>query len=165
MAKCCNRYRINHNSNGIDYRPCSGNRDVSCFLRCRFWDMYHPLCHLKSILVIFAALLSKRLYGWSKVWSLEAPSIQSKTYRQGGVEGFMSVNSMFINSSTNWVSLKAGLLAKSMGTVTSVVFGGCMTLAVVVFTWFKAPSLRKMEYWIGYGSLIIISTNSWFFFT
>ncbi len=36
--------------------------------------------------------------------------------------------------------------AKIMGTVTSVVFGGCMTIGVVIFTWFKAPSLRKMEY-------------------
>ena len=40
-------------------------------------------------------------------------------------------------------SLKA---AKLMGVIPSVVFGGCMTLAVVVFTWFKAPSLRKFEY-------------------
>jgi hypothetical protein len=27
-----------------------------------------------------------------------------------------------------------------------VIFGGCMTIAVVITTWFKAPSLRKMEY-------------------
>jgi len=26
------------------------------------------------------------------------------------------------------------------------VFGGCMTLLVVIVTWIKAPSLRKMEY-------------------
>jgi len=26
------------------------------------------------------------------------------------------------------------------------VFGGCMTLLVVIITWFKAPSLRKLEY-------------------
>jgi hypothetical protein len=30
--------------------------------------------------------------------------------------------------------------------VPAVVFGGIMTLIVVTTTWFKAPSLRKMEY-------------------
>lgn len=58
----------------------------------------------------------------------------------------MSVNSMFINSSNELGQFESGVAAKLMGTVTSVVFGGCMTLAVVVVTWFKAPSLRKMEY-------------------
>jgi len=58
----------------------------------------------------------------------------------------MSVNSMFINSSNELGQFESGVAARLMGTVTSVVFGGCMTLAVVVITWFKAPALRKMEY-------------------
>ena len=58
----------------------------------------------------------------------------------------MSVNSMFINSSNELGQFESGVAAKLMGTVTSVVFGGCMTIAVVIATWFKAPSLRKMEY-------------------
>ena len=58
----------------------------------------------------------------------------------------MSVNSMFINSSNELGQFESGLAAKLMGTVRSVIFGGCMTLAVVIVTWFKAPSLRKMEY-------------------
>jgi hypothetical protein len=33
-----------------------------------------------------------------------------------------------------------------MGVVPSVIFGGCMTLLVVVITWFKAPTLKEMEY-------------------
>jgi MFS family permease len=57
-----------------------------------------------------------------------------------------SVNSMFINSSNELGSFESGVMAKLMGVVPSVVFGGCMTIAVVVTTWFKAPSLRKMEY-------------------
>ncbi len=57
-----------------------------------------------------------------------------------------SVNSMFINSSNELGQFESGIMAKLMGTVSSVVFGGCMTIAVVVVTWFKAPSLRKMEY-------------------
>lgn len=58
----------------------------------------------------------------------------------------MSVNSMFINSSNELGQFESGVSAKLIGTVTSVIFGGCMTLAIVVATWFKAPSLRKMEY-------------------
>jgi hypothetical protein len=33
-----------------------------------------------------------------------------------------------------------------MGLRPSVIFGGAMTLLVVIITWFKAPKLRKMEY-------------------
>ena len=58
----------------------------------------------------------------------------------------MSVNSMFINSSNELGQFESGVTAKLMGAVPSVIFGGCMTLAVVIITWFKAPSLRKMEY-------------------
>jgi MFS family permease len=58
----------------------------------------------------------------------------------------MSVNSMFINSSNELGQFESGVAAKLLGVVPSVVFGGCMTIAVVVTTWFKAPALRKMEY-------------------
>ena len=57
-----------------------------------------------------------------------------------------SVNSMFINSSNEIGSFESGLAARLMGLVPSVVFGGSMTLLVVIVTWFKAPSLRKFEY-------------------
>jgi hypothetical protein len=33
-----------------------------------------------------------------------------------------------------------------MGVVPSVIFGGCMTLLVVLVTSLKAPALRKLEY-------------------
>ncbi|HET6999918.1 MAG TPA: MFS transporter [Puia sp.] len=58
----------------------------------------------------------------------------------------LSVNSMFINSSNELGQFESGIAARILGVVPSVVFGGCMTLLVVVTTWFKAPSLRKMEY-------------------
>jgi len=58
----------------------------------------------------------------------------------------MSVNSMFINSSNELGQFESGIGAKLLGIVPSVVFGGCMTLLVVITTWFKAPALRKMEY-------------------
>jgi MFS family permease len=58
----------------------------------------------------------------------------------------MSVNSMFINSSNELGQFESGLMAKLLGVVPSVIFGGSMTLLVVIITWFKAPSLRKMQY-------------------
>lgn len=58
----------------------------------------------------------------------------------------MSVNSMFINSSNELGQFESGLMAKILGVVPSVIFGGSMTLLVVLITWFKAPSLRKMQY-------------------
>lgn len=58
----------------------------------------------------------------------------------------MSVNSMFINSSNEIGQFESGVAAKLMGVIPSVVFGGCMTILVVVVTWFKAPSLKKLEY-------------------
>jgi MFS family permease len=57
-----------------------------------------------------------------------------------------SVNSMFINSSNELGMMESGLAQKLMGTVSSVAFGGLMTLVVVVITWFKAPKLKEMEY-------------------
>lgn len=57
-----------------------------------------------------------------------------------------SVNSMFINSSNELGQFESGFTARIMGAVPAVIFGGSMTLLVVIFTWFKAPTLRKMEY-------------------
>jgi MFS family permease len=57
-----------------------------------------------------------------------------------------SVNSMFINSSNELGQFESGFMARLMGVIPSVVFGGCMTIGVVIITWLKAPSLRKMEY-------------------
>ncbi len=58
----------------------------------------------------------------------------------------MSVNAMFINSSNEIGQFESGIAARLMGVVPSVVFGGCMTLLVAAFTWWKAPTLRKLEY-------------------
>ncbi len=58
----------------------------------------------------------------------------------------MSVNSMFINSSNEIGQFESGVAARLMGVVPSVVFGGTMTVLVAITTWFKAPSLRKMQY-------------------
>lgn len=57
-----------------------------------------------------------------------------------------SVNSIFINSSNELGQFESGFTSRIMGTIPAVIFGGAMTLLVVIITWFKAPSLRKFEY-------------------
>jgi MFS family permease len=57
-----------------------------------------------------------------------------------------AVNSMFIGSSNEIGAFESGLAARLMGTVPSVVFGGCMTLLVVGFTSVKATKLKAFRY-------------------
>jgi hypothetical protein len=58
-----------------------------------------------------------------------------------------SVNSMFVNSSNELGQFESGFTARLFGGASpAVIFGGCMTLVVVVVTWLKAPGLRKFEY-------------------
>lgn len=98
----------------------------------------------KIFLLSYVALLvSGMLDGFSVVIRGTITQLKTPDNMRGRV---ISVNSMFINSSNELGGFESGLTAKLMGLVTSVVFGGCMTLGVVVTTWFKAPSLRKMEY-------------------
>jgi MFS family permease len=88
-------------------------------------------------------LLSGVLDGISVVTRGTIMQLKTPDHMRGRV---LSVNSMFINSSNELGQFESGIAARLLGVVPSVVFGGCMTLMVVVITWFKAPSLRKMEY-------------------
>jgi MFS family permease len=57
-----------------------------------------------------------------------------------------AVNSLFIGSSNEIGEFESGMAAKLMGVVPSVVFGGTMTLLVVLFTAFKAPKLKNLNF-------------------
>ncbi len=95
------------------------------------------------VLSFIALLVSGMLDGLSVVVRGTIMQLKTPDNMRGRV---MSVNSMFINSSNEFGQFESGLMAKLMGVVPSVIFGGCMTIAVVIVTWFKAPTLRKMEY-------------------
>jgi hypothetical protein len=56
-----------------------------------------------------------------------------------------AVNNIFIGSSNEIGEFESGVAAKLLGLVPSVVFGGCMTLLVVITTLFKAPKLRSLH--------------------
>ena len=90
-----------------------------------------------------ALLLSGVLDGISVVIRGTILQLKTPDEMRGRV---MSVNSMFINSSNEIGQFESGVAARFLGVVPSVIFGGTMTLLVVFITWFKAPSLRKMQY-------------------
>ena len=56
-----------------------------------------------------------------------------------------AVNGMFVSSSNELGAFESGLAAKYFGTITATLFGGCMTLAVVTYCWFKTSDLFKVD--------------------
>jgi MFS family permease len=92
----------------------------------------------------FAALLvAGMLDGISVVVRGTVMQLKTPDHMRGRVS---SVGSMFINSSNELGQFESGMAARLMGITPSVIFGGCMTLVVVIITWLKAPGLRKFEY-------------------
>jgi MFS family permease len=90
-----------------------------------------------------ALLLSGILDGFSVVIRGTILQLKTPDNMRGRV---MSVNSMFINSSNELGQFESGVAARLLGIIPSVVFGGCMTISIVILTWIKSPGLRKMEY-------------------
>lgn len=98
----------------------------------------------KWFLVSFFALMTAgMLDGVSVVVRGTVMQLKTPDHLRGRVS---SVSSMFVNSSNELGQFESGVTARLMGVVPSVVFGGCMTIAVVIITWIKSPSLRKFEY-------------------
>ncbi|MBT8238516.1 MAG: MFS transporter [Croceitalea sp.] len=56
-----------------------------------------------------------------------------------------SVNSIFVGSSNELGAFESGVAAKLLGTVTAVVFGGCMTLLTVGITAWVSPRFRRLD--------------------
>ncbi|GHH55619.1 MAG: MFS transporter [Gammaproteobacteria bacterium] len=56
-----------------------------------------------------------------------------------------SINGIFIGSSNELGAFYDGTMARLIGLVPAVVLGGCVTLAVVAVTAWKAPRLRRLD--------------------
>lgn len=56
-----------------------------------------------------------------------------------------AVNNIFIGSSNEIGSFESGVAAKLLGTIPSVIFGGCMTILVVLITGWKAKKLSNLQ--------------------
>lgn len=68
---------------------------------------------------------------------------QTPAHMKGRVS---SVNAIFITSSNEIGAFESGTAAKLMGTVPSVIFGGCMTILIVFITAWASPKLRKLDF-------------------
>ena len=94
--------------------------------------------------ISFAALfLSGLLDGISMI--VRSTILQTRTPEE--MKGRVSaLNSIFIISSNELGAFESGFASRLMGVIPSVVFGGMMTIGIVVYTWFKTPAIRKINY-------------------
>ena len=93
-------------------------------------------------LSVIALFLSGVVDGISVVIRQTILQLKTPDHMRGRVS---AVNSIFVGSSNELGAFESGLTAKLMGTVTSVVFGGTMTLIIVAFTGFASPTFRKLD--------------------
>lgn len=93
-------------------------------------------------LSVIALFLSGIVDGISVVIRQTILQLKTPDHMRGRVS---AVNSIFVGSSNELGAFESGLTAKLMGTVTSVVFGGTMTLIIVVFTGLASPTFRKLD--------------------
>ncbi|PSL47692.1 putative MFS family arabinose efflux permease [Chitinophaga niastensis] len=93
-------------------------------------------------LSIAALLVSGALDGISVIIRQTILQLKTPDDMRGRVA---SVSSMFVGSSNELGAFESGFMARAMGLVTSVVFGGCVTLGVVVTTYVISPAMRKLD--------------------
>jgi MFS family permease len=93
-------------------------------------------------LSVFALFMSGVVDGISVVIRQTILQLKTPDHMRGRVS---AVNSIFVGSSNELGAFESGLTAKLMGTVTAVVFGGIMTLLIVLGTGFFSPSFRKLD--------------------
>ena len=93
-------------------------------------------------LSVFALFMSGVTDGISVVIRQTILQLKTPDSMRGRVA---AVNSIFVGSSNELGAFESGLTAKLMGTVTAVVFGGSMTLLIVVFTGIKLPGFRTLD--------------------
>lgn len=93
-------------------------------------------------LSVFALFLSGLADGISVVIRQTILQLKTPDHMRGRVG---AVNSIFVGSSNELGAFESGATAKLMGTVTSVVFGGSITLLTVIVTALKSPTFRNLD--------------------
>lgn len=87
-------------------------------------------------------VLSGAFDGFSVVLRSTIMQLATPDHMRGRVA---SINGLFIGSSNELGAFESGVMARLMGLVPSVVFGGLMTLGVVAGTAILAPKLRNLD--------------------
>lgn len=93
-------------------------------------------------LSVFALFMSGVTDGISVVIRQTILQLKTPDHMRGRVA---AVNSIFVGSSNELGAFESGLTAKLMGTATAVVFGGSMTLLIVIYTGIKLPGFRTLD--------------------
>jgi MFS family permease len=93
-------------------------------------------------LSVFALFFSGVADGISVVIRQTILQLKTPDHMRGRVS---AVNSIFVGSSNELGAFESGLTAKLMGAVSAVVFGGSMTLLVVIYTGIKLPGFRTLD--------------------
>lgn len=79
--------------------------------------------------------------------SVVVRGVISQLYTPDELRGRVSsINMIFINSSNELGQFESGFTSKIMGTIPAIIFGGAMSVLVVVGTWVGFSSLKKVEY-------------------
>ena len=91
---------------------------------------------------VTALFLSGAVDGVSMIIRQTILQLKTPDHMRGRVA---SVNSIFVGSSNELGAFESGLAARLLGTVTAVVFGGCMTLLTVGVTALVSPSFRRLD--------------------
>ena len=93
-------------------------------------------------LSVIALFLSGAVDGVSMIIRQTILQLKTPDNMRGRVA---SVNSIFVGSSNELGAFESGVAAKLLGTVTAVVFGGCMTLLTVGATALISPTFRRLD--------------------
>ena len=93
-------------------------------------------------LSVIALFLSGAVDGVSMIIRQTILQLKTPDNMRGRVA---SVNSIFVGSSNELGAFESGVAAKLLGTVTAVVFGGCMTLLTVGTTALVSPTFRRLD--------------------
>ncbi len=93
-------------------------------------------------LSVIALFLSGAVDGVSMIIRQTILQLKTPDNMRGRVA---SVNSIFVGSSNELGAFESGVAAKLFGTVTAVVFGGCMTLLTAGTTALVSPTFRKLD--------------------
>ena len=90
-----------------------------------------------------ALFISGLLDGISMIVRSTVLHLKTPEHMKGRVS---SLNSIFIMSSNELGAFESGFMSKILGVIPSVIFGGSMTIGIVVLTWIKNPSIKKIQY-------------------
>ena len=91
----------------------------------------------------FALFISGLLDGISILVRSSVLQLKTPENMKGRVS---ALNSIFIMSSNELGYFESGFMARLLGVVPSVIFGGAMTIGISIFTWIKVPSIKKIKY-------------------